>query len=66
VSGELDLADNNRTADMVVVILSNGHDVAVISVGSSKTVVGQGYNVSITVIARDYGIYRNLSRHSLR
>lgn len=57
VSGELDLADNNRTADMVVVILSNGHDVAVISVGSSKTIVGQGYNVSITVVTKNYGIF---------
>jgi hypothetical protein len=57
VSGELDLADNNRTTDMVVVIISDGHGVAVISVESSKTIVGQGYNVSITVVARNYGIF---------
>ncbi len=33
------------------------HDVAVTNVTSSKTIVGQGYNLSITVTATDFGDY---------
>jgi parallel beta-helix repeat protein len=36
----------------------SGHDLAVTDVQTSKTVVGQGYNVSITVTVADYGAFR--------
>jgi hypothetical protein len=43
---------NNST---VTVNITEGHDVAVTSVTSSKTVVGQGYTVSINVTVANYG-----------
>jgi len=57
VLGEVDIADNNKTAGDKVAILSNGHDVAVISVIPSQTIIGQGYCTSINVTVKDYGPY---------
>jgi len=57
VPGEANIANNNKQADNPVTLLYNGHDIAVITVGSSKTVVGQGYSTSITIIVKDYGVF---------
>jgi hypothetical protein len=57
VEGELDLVDNNRTADTLAAVLVAGHDIAIVSSELSKSVVGYGYNVSLTVRVGNYGIY---------
>lgn len=57
VQGESDTADNNMSAETPLTILYPGHDVAVTSVIASKTIVGQGYFVNITVRAKNYGIF---------
>ncbi len=57
VQGEIDTADNTKTAGTTVTILTAGHDIAVTHVGSSKTVVGQGYSFSIIVTVKNYGVF---------
>jgi len=57
VPDEIDTADNNKTADEIVTILCYGHDIAVVDVEPSKTVVPQGHSVNITVIVKNYGIF---------
>ncbi len=60
VSGEVDTADNINVTDDFVTTVYSGHDVAVVSVEPSKTVVGQGYSIFINVIV-DLGHTGNLS-----
>jgi hypothetical protein len=57
VPGEVNTTNNNKQADNLVTLLYNGHDIAVITVGPSKTVVGQGYSMSITAIVKDCGVF---------
>jgi hypothetical protein len=57
VAGEVDTADNNKTADNIVTILYPGHDVAIVSVEPLRTSVGQGYSMNIAVTAKNYGIF---------
>jgi len=57
VLGEVDMADNNKTADETVTILYNGHDIAISSVEPSKTVVCETYCISIVVTVVNYGLY---------
>jgi hypothetical protein len=56
VPGEVNIGDNNRTANSPVTILYNGHDIAVISV-KHNPLIYQGYSISINVTVKDYGIY---------
>ena len=60
VPGEINVANNNGEADTPVTLLSNGHDVAISRVGMEKTVVGQGCKMSITTIAKDYGVFSEI------
>jgi len=55
VPGEVDTADNTQVADSTVTVLSIGHDVAIKDVTPFKTVVGQGYPISVGVTAKNYG-----------
>ena len=57
VPGEVDLSDNTKTADSLVTILTIGHDVAVVTVEPEKTVIGQGYDLRVTVKVGNYGVY---------
>lgn len=57
VPDETDTADNNKVADEIVTVLYYGHDIAVINVAPSKTVVGQGYSMYIVVTVKNYGIF---------
>jgi len=57
VSSEVDTADNNKTANDKVIILTSSHDIAITNIESAKTIVGQGYTMNITVTLRNYGIY---------
>ncbi|MGB9778478.1 MAG: CARDB domain-containing protein, partial [Candidatus Bathyarchaeales archaeon] len=57
VSNEANTADNSFVAAEPVTILFQGHDVAVVGVFPSKTVVGEGYSMNITVKVKDYGTF---------
>jgi len=57
VFGEADTANNKMVADNTVTILYEGHDVAVVGVFPSKTVVGEGYSTNIAVKVKDYGTF---------
>jgi hypothetical protein len=57
VPSEVNTTNNNKQADSLITLLYNGHDIAVITVGPSKTVVRHGYSMSITVIVKDYGVF---------
>lgn len=57
VQGEVNVVDNNKRAANPVTLLFNGHDLAVIVVEPSKTVVGQSYTMQIEVIVKNYGIF---------
>lgn len=57
VPGEADLSDNTKTADSLVTILTIGHDVAVVTIEPEKTVIGQGYDLRVTVKVGNYGVY---------
>jgi len=57
VPNEVDIIDNNKTADNPVTILYLGHDVAVTNIKTSKTIVGQGYSAQITVTVKNFGIF---------
>jgi hypothetical protein len=60
VPGEVNTADNSFVAAEPVTILTLGHDVAVVGVFPSKTVVGEGYPMNITVKVKDYGTYNEV------
>ena len=57
VPDEVDTANNNMSAANPVTLLFNGHDIAVTEVQPSKTVVGKGYSLLITVIVKNYGVF---------
>jgi hypothetical protein len=57
VPGEVDFADNTKTAEDSVTVLTLGHDVSVIAIKLAKTVVGQGFDLIVTVTASNYGIF---------
>jgi len=57
VPDETDTTDNTKAADNMITILTLGHDVAIKEVAPSKTVVGQGYSLSITVTTKNYGSF---------
>lgn len=52
VYGEVHMSDNDYFAGNISVVL---HDVAIVSVESSKTVIGQGYSTSIVVTVANEG-----------
>jgi hypothetical protein len=60
VPGEVNTADNSFVAAEPVTILTPGHDVAVVGVFPSKTVVCEGYPMNITVKAKNYGTYNEV------
>jgi len=60
VPSEVNTADNSFVAAEPVTILTPGHDVAVLGVFPSKTVVGEGYPMNITVKAKNYGTYNEV------
>jgi len=60
VPGEVNTADNSFVAGEPVTILFQGHDVAVIGVSPSKTVVGEGYTMNITVRVKNYGTFNEV------
>jgi hypothetical protein len=55
--GEVNAGNNTGMANTPVTILVPGHDVAVVSVEPLKTAVGQGYNMSIKVTVKNYGVF---------
>jgi hypothetical protein len=55
--GEVNAGDNIGTVNTAVTILVPGHDVAITSSMPLKTVVGQGYNFSIEVSVKNYGLF---------
>jgi hypothetical protein len=57
VPSETDTTDNTKVADSMVTVLSPEQDVAIKDVTTFKTVVGQGYTLSISVTAKNYGIF---------
>lgn len=57
VPGEIDMEDNNKTAYGRVTILTPGHDVAVVNVVASKTVVCQGFCMYVNVTVKNFGTY---------
>jgi hypothetical protein len=57
VPGEVDLTDNTKTADSMVTVLTLGHDVGVVVIEPVKTVVGQGYDLGVTVKVGNCGVF---------
>jgi hypothetical protein len=55
--GEVNAGNNVGTANTPVTILVPGHDVAIASLTPLKTVVGKGYNMSIGVTVKNYGVF---------
>lgn len=55
--GEVNTGNSTGMAKTQVTLLTLGHDVAVVSVEPIKTAVGQGYNMSIDVIVKNYGVF---------
>jgi hypothetical protein len=55
--GEINQANNTGIANALVTILTPGHDVAINDLILLKTIVGQGYNMSIGVTVKDYGMF---------
>jgi hypothetical protein len=53
---EIDIDDNFKMVASAVTILYLGHDIAVVEVEPLKTVVGQGYDMSVVVTIKNYGI----------
>jgi hypothetical protein len=51
---ETDIADNTKTADRAVTLTVPSHDVAILGV-ASKTIVGQGYPLTINVTIVNFG-----------
>jgi len=57
VPGEVDFSDNTKTADSMVTVLTLGHDVRVVAIKPAKTVIGQGYDLRVTVKVGNYGVF---------
>ena len=55
--GEVNQGNNTGIANTSVTILTPGHDIAVIDLILLKTVVGQGYSMSLGVTVKDYGVF---------
>jgi hypothetical protein len=65
--GEVNAGNSNGMANTPVTILVLGHDVAVINVEPIRTVVGQGYNLSVAVTVKNYGVFSetfNVTAHA--
>jgi len=60
VPNETDTLDNTKAASETVIVLSLGHDVAVVEVKPSKNAVGQGYCMFIEVKVRNYGVFTEI------
>ena len=61
VQGEVNLSNNDKQAAKPVTLLYDGHDIAVFNVKPSKTIVGQGYSMSIEVAVKNYGAFNEIS-----
>jgi hypothetical protein len=57
VPGETNTANNVKVANNTLTILYPGHEIAVIGVEPSKTVVGKGFCMFTTVTVKNYGIF---------
>lgn len=57
VPGEVNTANNNKTADTPITILYPGHDIAIEKITPSKTVVCQDTCMFISTMLRNYGAY---------
>jgi hypothetical protein len=57
VPGETNTGNNIKVANNTLTILYPGHQIAIVAVKSSKTVLGQGLCMFITVTAKNYGIF---------
>lgn len=57
VPGEVNTTNNSMQAANPVTLLYNGHDIAVVAVDPYQTAVGQGYDMNITIIVKDYGVF---------
>jgi hypothetical protein len=55
--GEVNWGKSTGIANGPVTILTPGHDIAVIDLILLKTAVGQGYNMSIGVTVKNYGVF---------
>ena len=55
--GEVNAGNDTGMADTPVTILAVGHDVGIVTVEPIRTVVGQGYNLSVWVTVEDYGVF---------
>jgi hypothetical protein len=55
VPGETNTANNIKVANNTLTILYPGHEIAVVGVKPSKTVLGHGLCMSITVTVKNYG-----------
>jgi len=55
--GEINQANNTGIVNTLVTILTPGHDVAINDLILLKAIVGQGYNMSIGVTVKDYGMF---------
>jgi hypothetical protein len=55
VPGETNTANNIKVANNPLTILYPGHEIAVVGVKPSKTVVGKGFCMFITVTVKNYG-----------
>jgi general secretion pathway protein D len=62
VQGEVNIADNCRQTANLLTLLCNGHDIAVIEVEPSKTIVGQGYSAAVKVGVKNYGVFSETSK----
>jgi len=57
---EVDTADNLKAADSTVTVLSLGHDIAIKTVYSLKTVLGQGFPLTIDITAKNFGSFSEI------
>jgi hypothetical protein len=55
--GEVNTGNGSGMANTQVTLLILGHDVAVVRVEPIKTAVGQGYDMSIEVTVKNYGVF---------
>jgi hypothetical protein len=55
--GEVNAGNSTAAAKTPVTILTPGHDIAVIDLTPLKTIVGQGYNMTIGVTVKNYGVF---------
>jgi thermitase len=57
--------DANHTLHAVFTLINPGHDVTIRKINTSKTVVGEGYNLTITVISMNIGNFTEVSSVTL-